>query len=93
MYGPGTSSPTLLNPVLFLVIITSRVCPLLGVGILKCCDRLKSFIESCNMHAFKLIGSSIWIFMLPNIVMLLYLDWSDVKRSVNWSMNVVSENS
>ena len=93
MYGPGTSSPTLLNPVLFVVIITSRVCPLLCVGILTCCDRLKAFIESCSMDAFRLVGSSIYIFVSPSIIMLLYLDWSDVKRSVNWSINVVSENS
>ena len=74
MYGPGTSSPTLLNPMLFVVIITSRVCPLLWVGILTCCDRLKAFIESCSMHAFRLVGSSICILMSPSIIMLLYLD-------------------
>ena len=39
MYGPGMIYPTLLKPVLLVLIIRSSVCPLLWVGILKCCVR------------------------------------------------------
>ena len=66
-------SLTLLKPVLFVVITTSSVFPLLWVEILTCCIRSKASIESCSMQAFWLLGSSMCMFISPSIIRLLYL--------------------
>ena len=83
-------SPTLLNPVLLVVIMMSSVCPLLWVGILTCCVGLKAFIESVSMHAFWSLGSSMCMFISLHIIILLCLAWIDVRRSVSWSMHIGS---
>ena len=85
MYGPAISDPWYVAGVM----IRSKVCPRLCIGMLTCCFKLKAAIVFSRVCASWSLLSFVWMLMSPMIIRSWYLGSSSVSRSVNWSMKLL----
>ena len=83
MYGPAMSDPWYVAG----VVIRSKVCPRLCVGMLIC-FMLKAAIVFSRVCASWSSLSFIWMLMSPMIIRIWYLGGS-FSRSVNWSVKLL----
>ena len=85
MYGPAMSDPWYLAGVM----IKSKVCPRLCVGMLICCFKLKAAIVFSRVCASWSLLLVIWMLMSPMIIRSGCLESSSVSRSVNWLVKLL----